>query len=134
MQLDHKNQMSRAGVNMNTKFLSNGLPGQDQSNVVPSSQLFRPSNPTNNMAVGTGGTGRSVLDTYSKEASRDSHSMHGKDGLRRPNPDQPLDGNLDYQQLKANGGLFSPVHGNMLQKIRMDSKKQSISKDDPNSV
>ena len=129
--------MSRAGVNMNTKFLSNrqnGLPGQDQSSVVPSSQLFRPNNP-NQMVMGTGGTGRSVLDTYSKEASRDSHSMHGKDGLRRPNPDQPLDGNLDYQQLKANGGLFSPVHhGNMLQKIRMDSKKQSISKDDPNGV
>jgi hypothetical protein len=36
------------------------------------------------MGMGTGGTGRSVLDTYQKEGSRDSHSMHGKDGFRRP--------------------------------------------------
>ena len=83
-----------------------------------------------------GATGRSVLDTYSKEPSRDSHSLHAKDAHRgRMQEYQNAETNLDYQQIKQNGGIFSPVHhGNMLSKIRMDSKKQSISKDDPTNV
>ena len=93
--------MSRAGMNMNPQFLSNrqnGLPTEESSNVVPQSQLFRPSNGSNYIGMASGGTGRSVLDTYSKEPSRDSHSLHAKDAHRgRMQEYQNAETNLDYQ-------------------------------------